>query len=42
MVGPEQSGVEGEYGTFTSNDLLGKDGIRKRDTGMHCVQLWLL
>jgi len=39
MVGREQSGVEGENGTLTTNNLLGKDGVRNRGTGTQCVQL---
>ena len=42
MVGCEQSSVEGESGTVTSNNLLGKDGVRNRGTGMQCAQLWRL
>jgi len=39
MVGREQSGIEGENGNLTSNNLLGKEGVRNGGTGMQCVQL---
>jgi hypothetical protein len=40
MAGGKQSGVEGEYGNLTSNNLPGKVGLRNGDTGM-CWKFYL-
>jgi hypothetical protein len=39
MVGRQQNRSEDENGILTSNNLLGKDGVRNRSAGMHNVQL---